>query len=224
MRQTRVILNELELQYINIDYYYTIVEKIEENVNTNPDIAIESCKALLEGLSKFIWKQIDVAYDAIIVDRLDFHPLVRQAMNKLADFNEDIELDFVNKVGKLIVCIGEVRNRRGDISHGKLSPKEYFSEIQFSNLVMSITDSMLSYILHCFSKVRAVKELEYEDNPDFNEKLDSEYPFGFLSYSKALFNQDPVVYEQELQNYLDARDEQEIQNYIDTKEEAKSDE
>ena len=35
---------------INYDHF---IEKIEENVNTNPDIAIESCKALLEGISKF---------------------------------------------------------------------------------------------------------------------------------------------------------------------------
>lgn len=203
MKQTKTILRQLETQYLNIEYYYTIVDKIEENAESNPDIAIESCKALLEGLSKFIWKQIDQSYDALTVDKMDFHPIVRQSMNKLAEFNEDIELDFVNKVNKLIVCIGEVRNKRGDISHGKLSPKEYFSDSQFSNLVVNITDNMLSYILHCFSKVKVIKDLEYGDNPDFNEKLDSENSFGILSYSKALFDQDPVAYEQELQNYLD---------------------
>jgi len=100
----------------------------------------------------------------------------------------------------------EIRNRRGDISHGKLSPKEYFSDAQFSNLVMNITDNMLHYVLHCFSKVKAVKELEYEDNSDFNNKLDSENPIGFLSYSKALFEQDSVSYEQELQDYLDTNE------------------
>lgn len=206
MKQTKDILKALESRYTNIDYYQTIIQKIEENVESHPDISIESCKALLEGLSKFIWKQIDLSYDALIADKMDFHPVVRQAMTKLADLNEDIELDFVNKVNKLIVSIGEVRNKRGDISHGKLSPKEYFSDSQFAYLVMNITDNMLYYVLHSFSKVSLIKELEYEDNPEFNEWLDSENPIGNLSYSKALFDQDPVAYEQELENYLDAKE------------------
>ncbi len=48
--------------------------------------------------------------------------------------------------------------------------------------------------------------MEFNDFPDFNEKLDLENPFGILSYSKALFEQDPVAYEQELQNYLDSKE------------------
>lgn len=210
MKQTKDILKALESRYTNIDYYQTIIEKIEENVESNPDISIESCKALLEGLSKFIWKQIDLSYDALVADKMDFHPVVRQAMTKLADYNEDIELDFVNKVNKLIVSIGEVRNKRGDISHGKLSPKEYFSDSQFSNLVMNITDNMLYYVLHSFSKVSLIKELEYEDNTEFNEWLDNENPLGFLSYSRALFDQEPVTYQEELQNYLDSKETAEI--------------
>ena len=210
MKQTKDILKALESRYTNIDYYQTIIEKIEENVESNPDISIESCKALLEGLSKYIWKQIDLSYDALVADKMDFHPVVKQAMTKLADYNEDIELDFVNKGNKLIVSIGEVRNKRGDISHGKLSPKEYFSDSQFSNLVMNITDNMLYYVLHSFSKISLIKELEYEDNTEFNEWLDNENPLGFLSYSKALFDQEPVTYQEELQNYLDSKETAEI--------------
>lgn len=206
MKQTKEILRALEVQYNNIDYYQTIIQKIEENIESHPDICIESCKALLEGLSKFIWKQIDLSYDALVADKMDFHPVVRQAMTKLADLNEDIELDFVNKVNKLIVSIGEVRNKRGDISHGKLSPKEYFSDSQFAQLVMNITDNMLYYILHSFSKVSIVKELEYEDHPEFNEWFDDKNPMGTLSYSKALFDQDQVAYEEELENYLENKE------------------
>lgn len=206
MKQTKDILKALESRYTNIDYYQSIIQKIEENVESHPDISIESCKALLEGLSKFIWKQIDQTYDALVADKMDFHPVVRQAMTKLADLNEDIELDFVNKVNKLIVSIGEVRNKRGDISHGKLSPKEYFSDSQFAYLVMNITDNMLYYVLHSFSKVSPIKELEYEDNPEFNEWLDDQNQIGNLSYSKALFDQDKVAYEQELENYLENKE------------------
>jgi hypothetical protein len=51
-----------------------------------------------------------------------------------------------------------------------------------------------------------IKELEYEDHPEFNEWLDNENPIANLSYSKALFDQDQVAYEQELENYLDAKE------------------
>ena len=71
---------------------------------------------------------------------------------------------------------------------------------------MNITDNMLYYVLHSFSKVSLIKELEYEDNLEFNEWLDNENPLANLSYSKALFDQDQVAYEQELENYLDAKE------------------
>jgi hypothetical protein len=48
MKQTKEILKALESRYTNIDYYQTIIQKIEENVESHPDISIESCKALLE--------------------------------------------------------------------------------------------------------------------------------------------------------------------------------
>jgi hypothetical protein len=102
--------------------------------------------------------------------------------------------------------IGNIRNDRGDISHGRLSPKPEQSDTHFSNFVMALTDSFASYLLISFSKVSITKELEYEDNIDFNEWLDNENPLGNLSYSKALFTQDQVAYEEELENYLDDKE------------------
>jgi hypothetical protein len=203
MKQTKEILRDLEARFRNIDYYQILVQKIEKNVNDHPDIAIEGCKALIEGMSKFIWRQIDLGYDTDVVDKMDFQPLFKTAMNRLSAQNSDLEVDFIEKANKLIVSIGLIRNKRGDISHGKLAPKQFVSDSHFSNLVISITDSVLSYILQCFANIKVVKQLAYDDNPTFNEKLDSENPIGFLSYSKALFDQDQVAYEQELQDYLD---------------------
>ena len=209
MKQTKEILSQLKNQYTNIDYYNIIIEKIEENVNSNPDIAIESCKSLLEGISKFILKQIDAAYDPVAIDKIDFQPLVKHSMTKLALLNQDIEIDFINKANKLIVSIGEVRNKRGDISHGKLSPKELFSDTHFSNLVVNMTDNLMFYILNCFSNIQPLTEIEYNDNPEFNDNLDSSNAFGILSYSKALFDQDIEAYKQELLAYQDSLEKEE---------------
>lgn len=203
MKQTKEILRQLEERFQNIDYYQILIQKIEDHVDAHPDIAIESCKSLIEGLAKFIWRQIDSGYDTVAVDKQDFQPIFKTAMVKLAALNSDLEYDFIDKANKVIVSIRNIRNERGDISHGKLSPKQFVSDGLFSNLVMNITDNVLAYILHCFANAKIVKALSYEDHPKFNEMLDSENPFGYLSYSKALFDQDKVAYAQELQDYLD---------------------
>jgi hypothetical protein len=204
MKQTKEILTQLESIYTNIDYYHLIVEKIEDNVDKSPDISIESCKSLIEGLSKFILRQLDTTYDSSLIDKLDFHPLFKKSFGKLSEYCEFIEEDFINRLCSLIHLIGELRNKRGDISHGKLSPKEITSDVYFANMVMQVTDGLVFYMLNCFSGIEVQKELEYEDNPEFNARIDEENSFGTLSYSKALFDQDIEAYRQELLDYLDS--------------------
>ncbi len=204
MKQTKIILLHIKEQYSNIDYYIKIVNKVEENVETNPDIAIESCKSLIEGVSKFILKQLDNTYDSRLIDSLDFHQLFKRTFNKLSEYCDNIEEDFINRVSSLVHLIGELRNRRGDISHGKLSPKAQISDSHFSNLVMHVTDALVFYILSCFSRIEIQKELEYEDNQEYNEWLDEQNEFRNLSYSRALFDQDIEAYKQELLNYQDS--------------------
>jgi hypothetical protein len=204
MKQTKVILKTLENNYSNIDYYNLIVDKIEKNVDNNPDISIESCKSLIEGISKFILKQLDNTYDPNKF--LDLQPLFKKALASISTYNKNTEDDFTNRTCALVHLIGEIRSKRGDISHGKLAPKEFNSNSIFSKLVMDITDSLLFYVLTCFSQVQVVKVLEFKDNPEFNQWLDEENPFGNLSYSRALFDQDSVAYEQELINYKDLQE------------------
>jgi hypothetical protein len=208
MRQTKDILKTLENRYTNIDYYQTIIQKIEENVEIHPDICIESCKALLEGLSKFIWQQLDSNYDFTKVEKgeIKLQELFKSSLKKLSNKCELFEEDFVNRVGSIIHLLGEIRTKRGDISHGKLSPKEHFSDLAFAKLVYNVTDGIAFYLLQCFSTIPVEKVLEYEDNNEFNEKLDNENPISNLSYSKALFDQDQEAYEQELQLYIDDKE------------------
>ena len=208
MNQTKDILKALESRYTNIDYYQTIIQKIEENVESHPDISIESCKALLEGLSKFILQQIDTNYDFKRVEKgeIKLQELFKHSLKQLSNKCELFEEDFINRVGSIIHLLGEIRTKRGDISHGKLSPKEHFSDLAFAKLVYNVTDGIAFYLLHCFNTIPIDKELEYKDHPEFNDWIDNENPIANLSYSKALFDQDPVAYEQELENYLDAKE------------------
>lgn len=205
MKQTKDILKALEGRYTNIDYYQTIIEKIEDNLESHPDICIESCKTLLEGLSKFIWQQLDTTFDLRIVEskKYSLQDLFKASLKQLSNKCELFEEDFVNRTGSLIHLLGEIRTKRGDISHGKLSPKEHFSDLAFAKLTFDVTDGLAYYLLTCFNTIPVEKELEYENNPEFNEWLDEDNPMGTLSYSKALFDQDKVAYEFELSDYLE---------------------
>ena len=198
-----------EIISLNIDrhpdftYYEAILDIIEENVNRNPDIAIESCKSLIEGISKSILKALDNTYNSAEVDSLDFQPLFKRMLLKLSEYNSEIESDFVNRACSLIHLLGEIRNKRGDISHGKLAPKEVFSTKQFSNLVSQTTEGITFFVLKHFYSIDLSyqKEVEYKDNMDFNVWLDEANPFGNLSYSKALFQQDNISYVEQLTDY-----------------------
>lgn len=204
MKNTRNILSSLEDNHKALTYYYSILEIIEQNVDKNPDICIESCKSLMEGLSKFILENLDKSYDRLSLDRLSFQALFKKSISELAKRSQELEEDFINRANSLIHLIGEIRNRRGDISHGRLAPKEEQSETSFSGLVMQMTDAIVFYWLLCFSRINMQIPIKYEDNMDFNLYLDELYPLNGLSYSKALFDQDKTTYEEELSNFIDS--------------------
>jgi hypothetical protein len=204
MKQTKEILDQLKNEFNNIEYYNVIVKTIEENVNTNPDIAIESCKSLFEGIGKFIILSLDNSLSFDVVEKFKYKRAIAKAIELLEKRHLEFESDFSNKLIDTLEVIGNIRNDRGDVSHGRLSPKPIHSTSIFSNCIMTLTDSFVSYLLISFSKVELIKKMEYEDNPEFNEWLDENNQFGLLkSYSKALFEQDKVAYEQELIDYLE---------------------
>ena len=94
--------------------------------------------------------------------------------------------------------LGEVRNNRGDISHGRLSPKEEVSTPELARLVFDMTKAFLTYILNIFFAVKRkqiAEETKYEDNEEFNNYLDEQNELeGKLSYIRALFDQDNLSY------------------------------
>lgn len=206
MKLTREILKQLEPHFLNIEYYYTIIDKIEENVQSNPDIAIESCKSLFEGLGKFIILNIDQSLNFTVVDGFKYKRAITKAVELLEKEDKSFESDFSKSLLKSLENLGSIRNDRGDISHGRLTPKPVQSDAHFSSFIMSLSDSFASYLLVSFSKVPITKKLQYEDNPEFNEDLDAKFPMEeYLSYSRALFDQDFVAYELRLQEFIDEK-------------------
>ena len=88
--------------------------------------------------------------------------------------------------------LGELRNARGDISHGRAVPKELESDRSLSRLAISVTEAIGRYMLASFFAIRpaGLPVVSYEGNEAFNEFLDQRYPLqGKPLYSLALFQQ-----------------------------------
>lgn len=209
MQLVRTLISQNNDKYEYFSYYEGIIDVIEQKIQTHPDICIESCKSLIEGVSKTIIKRLDVSATDGDLNKMDVMPLFKRAANKLAEYDDDLELDFINRTASLIQNFGQIRNERGDISHGRAAPKEVYSSSQFSNLVARVTEALAFYVLDHFFRLQLPDEMEikYEDNPDFNELLDTSNPMGSLSFSKALFDQDNVSYCEQLLGYQSEREE-----------------
>ncbi len=209
MQLVRTLISQNTEKYEHFSYYEGIIDVIEQKIQSHPDICIESCKSLIEGVSKTIIKRLDVTVTDADLNKMDVMPLFKRAANKLAEYDEELELDFVNRTASLIQNFGQIRNERGDISHGRAAPKEVNSSPQFSSFVARVTEALAFYVLDHFFRLQLSNETEvkYEHNPDFNEMLDTTNPMGSLSFSKALFDQDNISYCEQLLDYRAQQEE-----------------
>lgn len=142
----------------------------------------------------------------------------KQAIKILGEHGDILEIDFVRSCISLIQSIGRFRNDRGDISHGREVPKHLKSNVNLSRLIIEMTESLLRYTLASFFIADLEKQaqefesqgaeefirLKYEDNPEFNDLLDEEYPYdGKVLYSQALYTLYYEDYDIQLQEFLD---------------------
>jgi hypothetical protein len=88
MKQSKAIIennldNNPEFQY-HLDTHFL---KIAENLESHPDIAIESCKSFLESISRTIIKNIECEdYPMSNYEKMNFPDLTLRMMNYLSDY------------------------------------------------------------------------------------------------------------------------------------------
>ncbi len=186
----------------NFDDYTKLVEIIEDNKNKTPDISIETCKTLLEGVSKTIILFLNKSENKNTLKKLDFQPLVKKAFETLSNYDPEFEVDFVRRIASLVQIMAELRNNRGEVSHGHVYPKDEESNDVFAVLVIDVSDALLSYMLTSLHNIdlEAYENIPYDKNPEFNEYLDELYPDIGIKYSQALYDQDYIQYTQRLFN------------------------
>lgn len=204
------------------EYYMPIIDKAEKNIIPHPDISIEASKAIIEGICKTI-----ITYFEPTLDRRYFHSknldiVLEMAMKHLSSLDNKFEGDFIKRSKGLMHLHGSLRKNRGDISHGQRAPKEEMSSPDYARLIYRISDGIVEYILTSFFRIDfdaeevPLDEIEveikedkaYSEHTEFNDWLDENNPLdGKLLYSKALFQQDPVAYEAELEEFTGEEEE-----------------
>lgn len=226
MQRPVELIVENAKRYPEFRYYIKIMKKAEKNLSNQPDICIEICKSLLEGVSKSIIERLDTTAERKELDKKDVGPLIKQAARLLKQEDNVIEDDFVSRCSSLAYALGTLRNERGDISHGKAVPKTAKSDDRLSKLCLSMTENVIGYMLDAFfglpPRPEAEKEdsaefidvesdlpiVNYDENMDFNDSLDSSYPLeGKPLYSLALYQQyyeDYVIQLEEFRETLDS--------------------
>jgi hypothetical protein len=209
MQSVKELIKKHAEQNIEFLYYIPIMEKAERNEVDHPDITIECCSALFQGISKSIVHRLDPSCDKEAFEDEKLPQQVKAAMRCLRENDDAFEDMFVRNCETLARNIGTLRSARGDISHGRAVPKELQSDRSLARLVLNFSEALLRYILASFFALQQQPETEipYDANPDFNDFLDEQYNLGGKPlYSLALYEQYREDYLIRLTAY---RDEQE---------------
>lgn len=253
MLKTRKLLDsnrESFDRYSNFSDYLLLIESIENKKTA--DNCIESCKALIEGISKTIIARVDLrcrlilraldenqirnisdAKHQIKNNKIKFNFAFKQAANILSIYHQSFEKGFFEIVGNPFCnMIGEIRNWKGDVSHGRVAPKPDKSSLELAKLVESLTDTLAFHMLEIFSLIdfssglvsdrstvilesfmdkteAELEEISDEEHEirEFNDSLDELYPLpGKLRYSRALYEQYFEDYEIQLKEFLDNKE------------------
>lgn len=174
MERTRNFLNQNKAsfdRYTHFEdhrvYYYAIDKKV------TADNCIETCKSLIEGISKTVLSQIDLrqnnvrerfekhelkaldsTFDKMAGKGEDFQVLFRQAILVLSNYHQACQKDLMNSLGKdFCKYLARLRNDRGDIAHGRAAPKIEKSSLNLAFMVENLTDLIAFHMLEILSLI-----------------------------------------------------------------------
>jgi hypothetical protein len=188
-------------EFPEFQYYLKHAKEIKGHEETYPDITIECCTSLLQGLSKSICYRLDPTTDRKAFEKGTIEHQVKTAFKLIGSTSDVIEIALPQACSTVARLAGELRNMRGDISHGKAVPKEIQSDASLARLALDVTEALSRYML-CHLVLLTEPKLRYEDHSELNLILDDiREPIGSTPYSLLLFKHDFDAYVFELDKF-----------------------
>lgn len=174
------------------------IEEAVSHIDKRPDRAIENCKSLIEGFSRSFILRLKKGAVKGKLKKMSFTDQVESAVKNLQKIEEASSIASpLSTIDNFIVMLRDLRNRRGEICHGRAMPKDEYSDKDLAIYIMQTTETILCYMLKIFYNASSSKEdskdttgFTYEQNNAFNNWLDEQYPLedSKLIYSKALYD------------------------------------
>jgi len=186
---------------------------IEDAVTTNPGLAFDFAKTLVESACKTVLSERGCVRD----DGWDLPRLFKETLGQLrlvpdgVGGEQDVSDSLRKTVGGLqtaIQGICELRNTHGFASHGKDATFQQLERVQ-AVLVARAADTVVNFLFHVHrSYVAGVPgdRFDYADHPTFNDFVDETHELVRifnLEYrpSEILFQVDPQAYRDHLTEY-----------------------
>lgn len=193
-------------EFPDFQYYLKHAKEIKNNEESHPDIAIECCTSLLQGLSKSICYRLDPNQDRKTFEKAALEHQVKTAFKLIGNTSDVVEIALPQACSTVARLAGELRNARGDISHGKAVPKDIQSDASLAKLALDVTEALSRYMLSHLILLSA-PAVRYAENEEFNQWLDERgSPIGSTPYSLLLYRYDFDAYVAELDDFLAERD------------------
>lgn len=179
---------------------------------SDPSLALDAAKSLLESLAKTMLADRKIALNENDSIQTVIKKAVKtsQALASLSD-NDSVQ-KIVNGMETASVGIGTLRNSFGLLSHGRDLQSKGIDKLS-TNLVLDTTLSIAHFLFALHEEERTTKQrIVYEDNPDFNHFIDSQYESAEIvieevpiTPSRALFYEDIEVYRAHLIDFKSAK-------------------
>jgi hypothetical protein len=113
---------------------------------------------------------------------------------RITKFKNSAVIRVGEQTQKVVGKIVGLRNDRGDISHGKVYPKDFESSPALANSIAAISDGICSFMIEEMAvlyakKIRENQKLIFDDLTEFNTWIDEKHQVTTLKidYSKILY-------------------------------------
>lgn len=188
MQKLKKIIEE-KSHWIKLNDY---IEIIEQKITTNPNLALDAAKSLLETISATILKDRGVEFNS----SEDFHKKIKKTLESLeiisqgSRINRDAMAQIINGFTNITKQIGTLRNTHGYISHGMDLQREKLDK-QIVKLVIDSSEIIGCFLINNHEDCSVNKRNYYDNYPNFNLWLDNfeeDYPnYGGIEAKPSIF-------------------------------------